>query len=182
MLKNEIIRQLNVASEELTGFCSGIDAEIFFRQPPVKWSIAQNVKHLITSTATARLAYRLPKWFVRIYVGIPNHPSSSYDELVEKYKTILNAGGKARGRYIPKAVWPKGGRDRLLHDFSNAMVSLSKDIDHHWKEEQLDRYLAPHPALGKITLRELAYFTIYHAGHHLNIIKERLKDNNPYLG
>ena len=34
----------------------------------------------------------------------------------------------------------------------------SKELE----EEQPDQYLAPHPLMGRITLRELCYFTIYH--------------------
>jgi len=56
------------------------------------------------------------------------------------------------------------------------MLRLNSDIEKKWKEPQLDQYIAPHPLLGKITLRELCYFTIYHTKHHLNIIKERLSD------
>ena len=179
MQKNEIIRQLKAASDELTAVCNEIDADTFFRQYTEKWSIAQNVKHLLTSTATTRLAYRFPKWFIRIYAGIPNRDSRSYDGLVEKYQTKLREGGKAKGRYIPKPVWPKDGKDKLLHDFSHAMHALAHDIETNWKDTPLDKYLAPHPLLGKLTLRELAYFTIYHTYHHLETIKGRLKDNNP---
>jgi hypothetical protein len=49
-------------------------------------------------------------------------------------------------------------------------------VELKWKDDQLDHYIAPHPLLGKLTLRELCYFTIYHAGHHLNIIKARLTE------
>lgn len=177
MLKNEIIRQLNAISDELTSYCNNIETDIFFQQPAEKWSIGQNVKHLITATATTRLAYRLPKWFVRVYAGIPNRPSRSYDALVEKYENLLKNGAKAKGRYIPKPVWPKGGKNRLLHDFSHAMHGLGMDIELHWKDGQLDKYLAPHPLLGKLTLRELGYFTIHHTHHHLAIIRQRLIDN-----
>ena len=43
------------------------------------------------------------------------------------------------------------GLDRLLDSLS---------------ESDLDTLQAPHPLLGKLTLRELMYFTIYHAQHH----------------
>ena len=62
----------------------------------------------------------------------------------------------------------------MLHVFSGAMNRLAVIIYKKWKDAQLDQYIAPHPLLGKITVRELCYFTIYHTQHHLNIIKERL--------
>jgi hypothetical protein len=35
-----------------------------------------------------------------------------------------------------------------------------------FSEAQLDEYVLPHPILGKLTIREMLYFTIYHATHH----------------
>jgi len=171
--KEEIIRQLETVSKELTGFCIAIKKELFFQQPVNKWSIAQNVKHLITSTDTTRLAFSLPKFVVRLYAGKPNRPSRTYDELVAKYILKLKQGGRASGRYIPKLISPENGQEKMLHIFSKAIYRLAGSIQKKWADPQLDRYIAPHPLLGKITLRELCYFTIYHTQHHLNIIKER---------
>jgi hypothetical protein len=36
--------------------------------------------------------------------------------------------------------------------------------------------ILPHPLLGKITIREMLYFTAYHVQHHENIIKRDLKN------
>ena len=91
--KNDIIRQLENVSDKFSSFCSGISNELFFRQPIEKWSVAQNVTHLITSANMTRLAYRLPKLIIRLYTGKPNRSSRSYDELVAKYKYKLEQGG-----------------------------------------------------------------------------------------
>ncbi|MBK7609450.1 MAG: hypothetical protein IPI18_20745 [Saprospiraceae bacterium] len=37
-----------------------------------------------------------------------------------------------------------------------------------FSEAEIDRYLIPHPLVGKITMREMFYFTVFHAGHHQN--------------
>ncbi len=42
-----------------------------------------------------------------------------------------------------------------------------------WNDRNPDRTLLPHPLLGKLTVREMLYFTIYHVEHHLNILRER---------
>jgi len=57
------------------------------------------------------------------------------------------------------------------------MDKLIIAIEKKSTDTQLDQYIAPHPLLGKITLRELGYFTIYHTQHHLAIIKDRLAEN-----
>lgn len=174
--KDEILEQLEKAGKDFYDFCSTIPSSIFFRQPLEKWSVAQNVSHLITSANMTRLAYRLPKFMVRIYSGKPNRPSRSYDELVARYKLKLQQGGKASGRFVAKTVDANAGKEKILDSFSKSMEILISTINNKWKDNLLDQYLAPHPLLGKLTLRELCFFTIYHTKHHLAIIKERLND------
>lgn len=172
--KIEISKSLEDSTKEFSTFCSGISNEQFFRQPVDKWSVAQNIKHLITSAKMTKLAYRLPKFMVRIYTGKPNRPSRSYDELVAKYQLKLAQGGRASGQFVAKPVSTKEKKDNILHSFTLEMESLISAIQKNWDDQQLDKYLAPHPLLGKLTLRELCYFTIYHTKHHLSIIKNRL--------
>jgi DinB superfamily len=176
LTKEEIIKQMRLATEEFTNFTSQIDAVPFFRQPKEKWSIAQNTDHLTISANTTRLAFGLPKFILRLYTGKPNRPSRSYDELVNKYKLKLQQGGRASGRFIPKIFPPEAGKENLLRSFSTSMTKLIDGIEKNWTDPLLDQYIAPHPLLGKITLRELGYFTIYHTQHHLAIVKERLSE------
>jgi hypothetical protein len=175
--KAQIISGLRMATDEFASYCRSLDSNAFFHQPAEKWSIAQNITHLITSARITALAYRLPKFIVRIYGGKPNRMSRSYNELVEKYKLKLQQGGRATGTFIPKPVPATVGQENIILVFENKMITLIKAVEKNWKDHQLDQYLAPHPLLGKITLRELCFFTIYHTYHHLAIIKERR--NNP---
>ena len=99
-----------------------------------------------------------------------------YDELVAKYKLKLEKGGRASGKFVAKPVSASAGKENILHTFNKAMEKLSHVIKKNWNDPQLDQYIAPHPLLGKITLRELCFFTIYHTEHHLNIVKQRLND------
>jgi len=174
--KDEIIYQLEKISSEFSSFCSAINPDIFFRQPVEKWSVAQNVTHLITSANMTRLVFRLPKFMVRLYTGNPNRPSRSYNEVVEKYTLKLRKGGRASGRFVAKPVSASEGKENILHTFDKAMKKISQVIQKKWSDPQLDQHIAPHPLLGKITLRELCFFTIYHTEHHLNIVKQRLND------
>ena len=173
--KEEIIRQLEAVAQQFSAFCNNINDEVFFKQPQYKWSVAQDVKHLITSADTTRLAFSLPKFIVRLYTGKPNRPSRTYEELVGKYKLKLEQGGRASGRYIPILISPKVTKKTLLNTYEMVMSRLITSININWYDPQLDKYLAPHPLLGKITLRELCYFTIHHTVHHLNSIQQRIK-------
>ena len=167
----EIITSSEKIFREFTGYCRSVTDEKFFFQPADKWSIAQNVDHLTISMRQTRLAYALPKFIVRLYTGKPNRAGRSYDELVTKYKNKLAAGGRASGVFVPKQITGIS-KEALINKWEKSVdayfSSLKKQDD-----EKLDKYLAPHPLLGKITLRELCYFTIYHTEHHLNIIKQR---------
>jgi hypothetical protein len=171
--KAQILSGLQMANDELITFCNKIDSGKFFFQPADKWSIAQNVTHLTVAARITSLAYRLPKFIVRIYGGKPNRLSRNYDELVAKYKLKLEQGGRASGPFIPKYVPEARGQKNILLDFEDKMKILINAVEKNWQDYQLDKYIAPHPLLGKLTLRELCYFTIHHTYHHLNSIKER---------
>lgn len=166
----DIEKFLLLTAEEFSQYCASLSDEQFFFQPPGKWSVAQQVKHLVTSINTSRLAFTLPKFIVRLVAGTPNRPSRTYNELVAKYKLKLEQGGRASKRFVPKEVPPAYGKEKLLKQFTTAMKRIAAAIT-RWKEPLPDKYLAPHPLLGKITLRELGYFTIHHAHHHLDSIK-----------
>ena len=139
-----------------------------------KWSISQNVDHLTRAVETTKLAYSLPKILIRTFFGKANRPSRTYEELVAKYKLKLEQGGKASGRYLPKTRVSK--KLTLIQKWQRANETYLEAVELKWNDAQLDHYIAPHPLLGKLTLRELCYFTIYHTAHHLNIIKARLTE------
>jgi hypothetical protein len=128
-----------------------------------KWSPAKQVDHLVRSVAPVRLALTLPSFTLRILFGSANRPSRKYDELVAKYHTKLQAGGQASGRFIPDEKPMQVFK--LTTKLTHLIKSLNQKID-SFSEEQLDKLILPHPLLGKLTLREMLYFTIYHVHHH----------------
>jgi hypothetical protein len=168
----QINTQLVMAAGELVVYCRSLTEEQFFYQPVSKWSPAQQVKHLVTATRTATIALTLPKFIIRLIGGKPNRNSKSYNELIAKYKLKLEQGGRASGRYIPKPIPESYGKEKLLGQFLQSMHGFADALVRNWKEPLPDHYLAPHPLLGRITLRELCYFTIYHTYHHLASIQK----------
>jgi len=170
MTKDEIITAAEKIFSAFTAYCTGINETVFFDKPTSKWSAAENVQHLIISTSTSTLAYSLPKFLVRWIGGKPNRQSKTYEELVAKYKKKLDEGGAASGRFIPKPVKLNFGKEKILRNWNNAAAKHLAALQKNRTENDLDNYLVKHPLLGRITLRELGYFTIYHTQHHLNII------------
>lgn len=141
-------------------------------QPNGKWSAGQQLDHIVRSVQPVSLALGLPFWVLRLLFGKSNRPSKSFEALVDKYKSRLAAGGKASGRFVPAMVGWEAKSKRL--------AALEKQLNHlirrmdRFSETQLDTLLLPHPLLGKLTLREMLYFTLYHVEHHHNALKNNI--------
>lgn len=140
-----------------------------------KWTAGQQLEHIIKSVGPVNTAFALPTFVLRMFFGKANRASRTYDELVTKYQGKLNQGGRAPGRFVPKPVL-LNQREELFQRLDGIVRSLSKKLD-SFSEEQLDLLLLPHPLLGKLTLREMIYFSIYHAGHHEKQVINNLKND-----
>ncbi|MBI2731573.1 MAG: DinB family protein [Sphingobacteriales bacterium] len=174
--KFQIVHNSETALNEVSSYCSSIDETIFFKRIDTKWSIAENVLHLTIATKMSYLALRAPRFLLRLLYGKPTRPSRSYEELAAKYKSKLETGGAASGRYIPGKKEINKGKNSLLENWNKATAKYLNRIKYYWDEESLDKYIVPHPLLGKITIRELACFTIFHTKHHLKTIRQRNRE------
>jgi len=161
-------------NEKIDGFNSyilSLDQQQFEATPNDKWSAGQNLDHLIRAIKPLQLAYSLPKFALLILFGKTNRPSGTYEELVTKYKTKLAGGGKASGPFIPPTInFEK--KENLIKKYNEQKQKLIARIEKQ-SEKDLDVYILPHPLLGKVTLREMLYFTIHHNEHHLELLKSR---------
>jgi len=140
----------------------------FMFAAPAKWTAGQQLDHIVRATSPIVLALRLPKWLVKLLIGTPNRPSRSYEELVQKYNDKLAAGAKASGQFIPKPVI-FAQRAALLAKLNTTVANIVRGMD-NYSEAELDAYLLPHPILGKLTVREMLYFTEYHVLHHHRLL------------
>ena len=133
-----------------------------------KWTPAQEVEHILRAVRPVSMALRVPKWFLRWRFGKPNRPPRDYDGLVQRYKEKLAAGGRASGRFVPPPV-PAGDMEGIAASLRGTVKTLCERVD-SWTEHELDTVLLPHPLLGKLTVREMLYFTIYHVQHHQALV------------
>jgi hypothetical protein len=116
--------------------------------------------------------FRLPKWLIKIIFGRSNRSGKTYDELINKYHLKLNDGGRASGRFIPKEV-TSSEKNKIIDLLNSDLLSMTKNLK-KFTETELDEIVLPHPLLGKITIREMMYFTIYHVEHHMNLTKRNI--------
>jgi hypothetical protein len=171
--KDDLVSESEKAFHRFTAFCKSLTDDQFFYQPaPGEWSTAQHLLHLMVSVKTATAAYALPKFLVRWIGGKPNRPSHTYDQLVAEYRQKLAEGIKLKSRYLPRPVKPGTKKDDLVNNWRQFTTIYLQALKKNWPDKKLDEYIVKHPVLGKITLRELCYFTIYNMDHHLQSVKK----------
>lgn len=168
--KPTILANLTTSFEVLYKTANLVPDDNFNISVQNKWTPAENISHLVTATKMTLLPFTLPKFVPTLLYGKSNGKSRSYDELVAAYEGKLAGGAKATGVYVPKKT--NYNRDKLAKQILKEGEKLAATIDTNWTEEQLDTYRVAHPILGKLTMRELAYFTIYHNIHHTETIRK----------
>jgi hypothetical protein len=166
MDKAQLLTRLSAQASQTAGRFRSLDDATFFSRPqPEKWSPAEVARHLVLSVRPLILAHALPEWLLRLLFGKPNRPGRSYEQLVERYKQKLAAGGRASAPFVPKPIAHDANKESVVAEFEKAYARYAKRLM-SIREADLDRYLLPHPLLGKLSLREMTYFTIYHLEHH----------------
>lgn len=174
--RDEIIEDLNRLRSDGLSFWSELPAERFAAPFGDAWSPADNVRHLAKSTFPVTKALKLPKLALRMTFGSAQAPSRAFGELREQYLELLRAGGNA-GKFAPSAaeIPEDAGKwqEELVTRLRDAVADLARAVA-AWSEEDLDRFLLPHPLLGKLTLREMLFFTLYHYSHHRANVERRL--------
>jgi hypothetical protein len=166
-----IQEQLSVNAAAFIKFIDKQTESEFINAPNGKWSVGQNVDHLIKSLSPVNLALTLPGFSLKLLFGKPNRKPRNNQELIERYLQKLAAGGRASGRFIPPVVtW--ADKQKRLGTFKRESDKMINRLS-RWGEDQLDQHLLPHPLLGKLTLREMLFFSAYHIKHHLELLQQR---------
>lgn len=153
---------LVLAFSEVEALFSQVDnAKINFK-PTEKWSFGEEMVHLILSTNGTALVLSSPD--ERLLPS--DHPSRSYDGIVEEYKAKLLLNPTI-GQSIADKERKQYKGEELKASFASAGQSALSALK-NWDEAKADQWMVwKHPLLGKMTAREMIYFTVYHTRHHL---------------
>ena len=177
MTREQIVAALERQEAESLAYWNGFDTEAFFRRIGSSWSPAETVRHLGKSVRAVVKALAMPKIVLRLLFGRSRRASMSYDELRARYLQALAEGGRA-GRFAPsersetdREAW----RAAIMKELARANTELRRNIA-RGTDGQLDRLQLPHPLIGKLTVREMLLFTLYHQGHHVDVVKRRLRE------
>lgn len=174
MNKAQIIHELQEKHQAFTNYLEPMNQSDFLFAHPHKWSAGQQLDHLVKSTKPLLLSIRLPKFVLKIVFGKANRASKTYEGLVEKYQLKLQEGGRASAAFIPPPI-DFDQKLALSNQLNKIIQQLTKGIS-SFTEKDLDTIILPHPLLGKITYREMMYFTICHVQHHQDLIKKALQE------
>jgi hypothetical protein len=167
--KLEVITALRDSDQRAQAWFSAIPTQEYFTRQGEVWSAGDNVDHMIKAIKPLVKALKLPRITLQAMFGKSDGVSRTYDEVCNIYRDELAKGAKASGRYLPSDQIPeenqeetKQGQLAQLSEVIKKLVSACET----WDESALDQYRLPHPIIGKLTVREMLFFTIYHNLRH----------------
>ncbi len=177
--KRSLIKAVQKSQTDVTDFFSTLSLEAFYHSPTDAWSPAENLQHLIKSVQPISLAMKLPKFILAVLFGRSTRVSRRFANITALYRDELQKGATASwffhpSRSIANEANTETYRHQLLQKWEKAGSDLFAQLQ-KWSEQDLDRYRLPHPILGKLSVREMLLFTIYHNTHHIMSVKRHLE-------
>src|SRR5688572_13228272 len=166
--RNEIILALKDSARHVQDWFHAQPVEGFFTRQAEAWSASDNVDHMIKAIKPITKAMKLPKMALQTLFGKPVNQSRVYQEICTIYSDEIAKGAKAGGSFLPLQEDPDNPEEKkaeLLERLSLEMDKLISAIE-KWQEMELDEVQLPHPIIGKITIREMLFFTIHHNLRH----------------
>lgn len=135
-----------------------------------KWSVCQNVQHITIGLLRLSNYLALPKASVKSNFGLSERVSTSNETSIKMFRNALENGIKTTDAFKPEINLETGIKE-LVSEGKDSLTAFITNLQ-NWSEEELEMYNCPHPVFGKMTVREILYFTIYHVQHHNKTIKK----------
>lgn len=176
--RDDLVTSFETLARDGAEFWGAFAPEVFVAPMGDAWSPAVNLRHLIKSTRPVADALKLPRVVPKLLFGAPSGPSRSFSEIRETYREALSAGATA-GRFAPSEQPPVTDAAAFQSDvvarWSGVVGKLALAVA-ALSDESLDASRLPHPVIGKLTVREMLFFTLYHHEHHAATVNRRLAD------
>lgn len=164
MDKSTLQTEIAHSHQVFLDYIQQLNAAEFTKQIGEKWTAGQQLEHIYLALRPLRWGFLLPKLAFKLLFGRNKRPSRTYAEIVDFYQSRLQKGAKASKPFVPKAV-SLDRKSKLLTQTAQMAKKISSQLN-SFSEEELDLLQIPHPILGKLSVREMMYFTIYHVQHH----------------
>ncbi len=173
--KPSILAVLETLDHEIGDYFEALSLDEFLAPQGDAWSPEGHLRHLTKAVAAVAGGMRVPRLLLGLRFGRARRGSRDFEEIRELYLQALGDGLKA-GRYGPSSrpdeLPPEARRGRTLGRWRRAGGEL-RTVVRGWPERDLDRYRLPHPGIGKLTAREMLFFTVYHNAHHARRVHQR---------
>ncbi len=176
--RENLISALSASEVDVADFFASLTPEELVMRADSAWTAAEQLAHLTSAVSAVARGFAVPRIVLRIRFGRSRSSGRSYPALRDDYLLRLAAGGRASAPFVPNrhdlpTSQGDARRRELLARWHRANDRLQKALA-SWNEKELNMILLPHPLLGKITAREMIYFTLYHARHHVAATRNRL--------
>lgn len=172
----EIAAALRRVREESAEYWKSFTTSEFLAPIGSAWSPAENVRHLTKSMRAVSQGLRMPRWVLWLAFRSSRGTSRGYTEIRETYRARLAKGASA-GKFAPSPRAPSadadGERARVMAAHEAAVHELASLVL-RWPERALNQRQLPHPLLGRLTVREMLLFTVYHNQHHVDVVRRRI--------
>jgi len=174
-MKTELITEKLIENHlNFSTYIAGMSLDAYEYSYQEKWNAGQHLDHIIKSVSVLTKAFGIPRFILKSKFGVANRASRTPEALIEKYLEKLKTAKPTPSRFQPDII-NFNAKEKAIKKLQKQVDKLCK-ITMKYSEGQLDVYILPHPLLGKLTLRELLYFTSYHVKHHHELITESLKN------
>ncbi len=171
----ELRSALRDQGQEVVSFLETLPMEEFFAPQATYWSPSEHLRHLVKCVRPLARALSYPKALLLLRYGPSLRPSRAFKEVRDHYRGKLAAGATA-GAFSPSSKKyedpPETRRKQVFEQWRVVVETLDKALD-GWGELSLDRIRLPHPVMGKLTVREMLLWNLYHNHHHLERVRER---------
>lgn len=172
MHKNELITKFSISYDNFVNYIDSLANEKFNAQLDKKWNAGKELDHIVKSIEPLAKILCSKTTIIENF-GIIDRPTLSFIDLANKYKDILKNGGIAIGRFVPEKEIGADRKAELIKTLLNYINVIKTNLT-NFSEDELDKLVLPHPLLGPLTIREMIYFTMYHAEHHVQNIKRNI--------
>lgn len=161
---SELIEASRLTFVRLAEACS--EAQ-FTERPNGKWSVAEAMQHLYLSARPVPRLMSGPRDVLRQW-GVPDVPPRSFAEIADAYQQVFAKGVKAPAAVSPRPEDMAVDKATVLARYSDTYQALTDALT-GWSDPERDQYVMLHPVLGKLSVREMIYFTSIHTAHHRKV-------------
>ncbi len=172
MDKPQIIGHLEKSFHEVASWMVDHQSDDkFIYAPDGKWTSAEHLDHLYKTAKAVTKGMSVPKLMLWYKFGKCNRDIRTYDEVKLRYREKLLNIPEGMTSPISVATYTVDQKEDRIKKFRSSGDTLIRMVN-RWSEKQLDKYLLPHPLMGRMPIREMLMLVDYHNYHHLDNLKK----------